>query len=375
MPRASVVVPIYNGRSYLPAFFASLAAALPERSEVVLIDDGSEERVFDLVPELPHADQVIQLRNDVNVGYSAAVNRAFAHCTGDITVQLNTDLVLDRACITAMIDLVEREHHVGIVGSRLLYPTSGRVQHVGMTFGDYSTRHVYHGISAQHPLACQTRRVQIMTGATVTMPSRVLQTLGPLDERHYNAREDLDHCLRAVHAGLRNFVCADSEAYHWESMSGPARFVRHDASDAHFWATWAGRFSVDLDHFLDAALDHVLDVDPALADTSFDVLDVSRGADQSIVLDRLIARWPGIQDRVRAHRQMSNASTQIALPLVMPHWVVDEPIPFIYLVDHHRELEENAMWFARRRRVTDVELVVDLHGSVLRTSELAARAS
>ena len=371
MPRVSVIVPIFNGVAFLPAFFESLLGALPEHSQIVLIDDASTEPVWDTVPAFSDACSVVRLQNDVNRGYSAAVNRGFAVATGDIVVQLNTDLVLQPHCITAMVDLIEREHRVGIVGSKLVFPTTGLTQHIGMAFGDYTKPHVFSELSARHPLCERTRELQITTGATVASTRAVLEQLGPLEERYFNHNEDLEHCLLAVEYGLRNFTCADSVAHHWESQSGPARLARVESSEALFWSRWGSRHERDLGRFVDEALDCVLEAAPHLADVRFDVIDLSRGPDQAIVLDRLERRWPGVGTRVRAYRQMNNPTTPLWLPMLLPHWVVNESTPFIYVVDGYRELEQNAMWFANRRAIVQDEFVVDLTAAALQTTELA----
>lgn len=369
MPTVSVIVPIYNGLAYLPAFFGSLVDALPAGSEVILVDDGSTQPVFDAVPEMPRAGAVMQLRNERNGGYCVAVNRAFAMATGEIIVQLNTDLVLERDCITTMIDLIEAERNVGIVGSKLLQPTTGRVQHIGMAFGDHSHKHIYMDLPADHPLCKRTREVQFQTSATAAMTRTVLERIGPLDEGFYNANDDLDHCMKALHAGFRNFTCAESVAHHWESQSGPARFAGEKVAEALFWARWGGRHAVDLARFVDEALDHLLDEHPVLGEMPFHVLDLTRGGDQPLVFACLAARWPGLAERSRSHRQVAIADTRIRLPLVLPHWIATEPVPFIYMVDRHRELEDNSLWFEGRRRVVDEEVVVDLSGVLLPTSE------
>jgi GT2 family glycosyltransferase len=370
VPRVTVIVPIFNSIAHLPAFFESLAAALPEASQVVVVDDGSTEPVLDTIPELPRADSVVRLRNERNVGNSGAVNRGFTVATGDLVVQLNADLVLDRECILAMIDLIDRAKDVGIVGSKLIFPTTGRTQSVGMAFGLHSKRHVFRHLPSDHALCRRTRQVQIATGATVAMSKRVLDMLGPLDEELYNHNLDLDHCLRAVHQGLQNFMCARSVAYHWRNQSGTIRYARVEAAEAAFWSKWGGRYRVDLGGFIDEALDDAISRMPELQDAPFAILDLSRDADQSIAVERLDARWPRTSKTMRQFRQMNNASARLWLPIVLPHWVVTEPIPFIYLVDSHQELEENAMWFERRRQIVVEELVVDLSGAVLTTSEL-----
>jgi GT2 family glycosyltransferase len=373
LPRVSTIVPIFNGVAYLPAFFESLQAALPDGSELILVDDGSSEEVWGTVPELPRAERVVRLRNETNLGYSAAVNRAFPETTGDVIVQLNTDLILDPECIGAMVDLIKREDRVGIVGSKLVYPSTGRVQHIGMAFGNHTKAHVFLDLPASHPLCGRTRQMQITTGATVAMTRRVLDLVGPLDESYFNHNEDLDHCLMAVDLGLRNFTCAESVAHHWESKSGPARFAGRVAADGRFWARWGGRFESDLGRFVDEALDYVLDQNPRLEATRFQVLDLSRGADQPIILERLGRRWPGIEQRVRSFRQANNPAERLWLSLLLPHWLAGDPTPFVYLVDRHRELEENVLWFEERRRLVQDELVVDLKGTALQAAEMPGR--
>jgi GT2 family glycosyltransferase len=368
VPQVTVIVPLFNGIDFLPTFFASLRGALPGGTQLILVDDASSQPVWDTVPEFSGVESVVRLQNDHNLGYSAAVNRAFAQTTGDLVVQLNTDLVLEPNCITAMVDLIAQEPRAGIAGSKLIYPTTGLVQHVGMAFGNHTKPHIFSELPASHPLCSRTREVQVVTGATVAMTRAVLDRLGPLEERYFNHNEDIEHCLIARKHGLRNFMCAESVAHHRESKSGPARFARMASSEALFWARWGSSFDVDLGDFVDEALDHLLGLGSGLAETPFQVLDLSRGADQPIVLECIRRRWPGVD--VRTVRQMNNPLGRLELPLVLPHWLMFEPVPFIYLVDGYRELEDNVLWFQTRTGIVRDELVVDLTGAALPTSEI-----
>lgn len=371
MPTISVIVPIFNGVTYLPLFFESLNCALPEGAQVILVDDASTERIWETVPEMPRAGSVKRLGNEVNLGYAATVNRGFAVASGDIVVQLNTDLVLDPDCITAMARLIARETRVGVVGSKLIYPTSGLIQHVGMAFGNFTKRRIYSELPPDHPLCAVSRELQIVSGATVAMTRRALEQVGPLDEAYYNRNEDIEHCLLAGRCGLRNFMCADSVAHHWRSQSGPARFARVSEGDSLFWTRWGDDHESDLGRYVDEALDHVVSEFPLLDELPFRLIDLSRGGDQPIVLDRLDRRWPGLSQSGRCFRQMNNPEPRLRLPLLLPPGTADEKEPFVYLVDSYRELEENALWFkARERAVTD-ELVVDTHGVALHAGTLA----
>lgn len=370
MPRVSVVVPIFNGVPYLPSFFASLRRALPPDSQVILVDDASTEPIWDTVPDLGDGTEVLRLQSERNCGYAATVNRGFAVATGDVVIALNTDLVLQADCLDSMIGLIESEKNVGIVGSRLLFPTTGLVQHVGIAFGNFTKPLIYRELPGNHPLAGRTREVQMTAGAMAAMSRRVLGQVGPLDEAFFNHDEDVDHCLRASKLGLRNFVCGDAVAHHWESKSGPSRFAGVATAEALFWARWGDAFQVDLDRYVDEALDYLLEQHPLLGDLPFEVLDLSRGPDGPLVVRQLEKRWPGIDRRIRHHRQTNNPAERLWLPLLLPDPAADGRVPFVYVVDSHRELEENSFWFARRREAVADEFVVDFSGVALHTSEL-----
>lgn len=370
MPQVSVVVPIFNGVPYLPSFFASLQGAMPPDCQVVLVDDASTEPVWDTVPDFGLGVEVLRFQNERNRGYAATVNRGFAAASGDVVVALNTDLVLQADCIDAMIRLIECEKDVGIVGSRLLFPTTGLVQHVGVAFGNASKPLVYRELPGNHPLARRTRQVQMTAGAMAAMSRRVLDRVGPLDEAFFNHNEDIDHCLRASKLGLRNFVCGNAVAHHWESKSGPSRFAGVATAEAHFWARWGDTFRIDLDRYVDEALDYLLDQHPQLEDLPLEVLDLSRGPDGPLVIRQLNRRWPGISQRIWHYRQMNNPAARLWLPLLLPHRTAEEPAPFVYVVDSYRELEENDLWFEWRRMSVADECVLDLSGAALHTSEL-----
>src|SRR5712671_7310572 len=99
MVSISIIVPVFNGLRYFPHFLHSLAEAAPRHAQLIFVDDGSSEPVLEMVPDGFPVASITKLRNEHNCGYSFTVNRGFASATGDIVIQLNTDLVLDRRCI------------------------------------------------------------------------------------------------------------------------------------------------------------------------------------------------------------------------------------------------------------------------------------
>jgi GT2 family glycosyltransferase len=372
VPSISIIVPIFNGIRYLPYFLKSLAEATPPGTQLIFVDDASSEPVLDVIPDTFAAADVTKLRNESNRGYSAAVNRGFACATGDIIIQLNTDLILQRACIGAIVELIEKTPRVGIVGSKQLMPTTGRVRHIGMTFGRYSHRHVYGGMPGNHPLCCKTRAMQSVSGATAAMTKRVLDDIGPLDENYYNTNENTDHCLKAHARGYVNYTCAESVVHHWVSQSGPARFARVEEDDALFWARWGTTRTVDLGDFVDEALNYALDTNQALSNYAFEPLSLCRSNDESILFECLERRWAGAGTRTHQTRVFNSSQEKIWLPMELPYRAMMNPSPYIYLVDSINELSENRLWFEARAQAVEMELIMDARAVVLTTKELLA---
>jgi GT2 family glycosyltransferase len=370
MPSISVIVPLFNGIRYLPYFLHSLAEAVPRNAEVIFVDDGSTEPVLDAITnELP-VKSVIKLRNERNGGYSVAVNRGFAQATGEVVLQLNSDLVLEPHSIQAMLDLIDRTPKVGIVGSKQVFPTTGVLRHIGIAFGRKSIRHIYQGLPANHPLCCRTRKMQLVSGATVAMTRKVLEEIGPLDEDYYNTQENFDHCMKAHARGYENYTCAESVVYHWVSQSGPARFARVEEGDALFWSAWGAKRTVDLDVFVDEALNHVVACQPDFSRYDFEPLSLCRGPDESILLEQLERRWKNISAKIHRTNAFNSAHSTLWLPMELPYRAMMNPTPYVYLVDHFSELAENRMWFEARHRIVETELIIDTGGSALTSHEL-----
>jgi GT2 family glycosyltransferase len=367
--RVSVIVPVFNGLRYLPPFFDSLANAVPANTQLVLVDDASTEPIAEAFPTHGPFEDIVELRNPINGGYSVAVNRGFAAADGDVVIQLNTDLLLDGNCIHALLSWLQDHPNAGILGSKLLFPTTGRVQHVGMTFGAFSRRHLFYDMPAHHPLCGRTRKMQIVSGATVAMTRPVLNALGPLDERYYNYNEDIDHCLRAVAKGFDNYTVAGSVAYHWLSQSGPARFSGMRESEALFWNLWGEIREIDLGVYVDEGLDHILDADPRLQDMPFKPLNLCRSLDEAILLERIDRRWPGAAARVEHRRARNRERTALWLGMDLPSRMADEPSPYLYIVDRTADLAQNRLWFETRLRLVEEEIILDLTGAIFTTRE------
>lgn len=89
-PRISVIVPTYNGATFLAETLRSLLAQTCDECEIVVVDDGSSDATTSIVRA--YESQGIRLvEHEVNRGVSAAVNSGFEATTGAFVAFIGHD--------------------------------------------------------------------------------------------------------------------------------------------------------------------------------------------------------------------------------------------------------------------------------------------
>lgn len=83
MPKVSVIVPVYNVETYLPACMESILSQTLEDIEVICVDDGSTDGSGKLLDTWAAGDSRIRVFHEVNRGYGAAMNRGLDAAAGE----------------------------------------------------------------------------------------------------------------------------------------------------------------------------------------------------------------------------------------------------------------------------------------------------
>src|SRR5215213_2250692 len=100
-PQRSVIVPIYNGRRHLAMFWRSLVENSGSETEIIVVDDGSEEAVRPLLRQTRGAS-LRHIRSGIARGFAAAVNDGIAAASAPVTCVLNSDLILQAGSLDSL---------------------------------------------------------------------------------------------------------------------------------------------------------------------------------------------------------------------------------------------------------------------------------
>jgi polyisoprenyl-phosphate glycosyltransferase len=107
-PFVSFVIPVYNEEQVLPLLLERLRPLqdrLPGGSEVVFVDDGSQDRGPRLLDEAHAADPRIKLvQLSRNFGQAAAITAGLDHARGDVVVLMDADLQDPPELVPEMVD-------------------------------------------------------------------------------------------------------------------------------------------------------------------------------------------------------------------------------------------------------------------------------
>jgi glycosyltransferase involved in cell wall biosynthesis len=225
LPLVSLVIPTRNGGKLLRQCVDSMLAKTTYSAyEIIIVDNGSDERATLRYLESLSADQRIRvLRDPQPFNYSALNNAAVKLARGDVIGLVNDDVeVINPDWLSEMVSHALRPE-VGAVGARLWY-SDDTLQHAGVVLGIHGIaghvhRYLPKGNVGYCGRAALIQAFSAVTGACLVVRKAVYDEVGGLDEALAVACNDVDFCLRVREAGYRNIWTPYAELYHHESAS------------------------------------------------------------------------------------------------------------------------------------------------------------
>jgi glycosyltransferase involved in cell wall biosynthesis len=123
MTSLSVVIPAYNEEDGITAITERVLAVWPslracgiQELEVVVVDDGSQDRTGEIVACNP---DVRLVKHEINRGYGAALKTGFRHARGDLLAFLDADGTYPPECFPQLCQPILEEGADLVIGSRM----------------------------------------------------------------------------------------------------------------------------------------------------------------------------------------------------------------------------------------------------------------
>ncbi len=222
----SVIIVNYNTRELLVQLLESIMENVVTISyEIIVIDNGSQDGSVELLRS--EYGNVHLIRNEENTGFSRANNQGSTLSTAKYLLLLNSDTIVSKGAVETMMDQLESDDKIGIVGPRLIN-CSGEVQKSCGVFPTLLTEFFSrtfldrlfprHQIVARYSMGAwdysSTRKVEWVTGACMMMGKPTYDALSGFDENFYMFYEDVDLCFRITQMGYSVLYCVESAVTH-----------------------------------------------------------------------------------------------------------------------------------------------------------------
>lgn len=217
MPRASVIIPTWNGADLLRAALLSLRTQRYQDFEVVVVDNGSVDHTVSML-ESEFAD-VIVVRVAQNRGFAPAVNLGLARASGEILVLMNNDVEAEPGWLAALVAALDHRPEVGSVASKML---DARRPGLIDAAGDRMSLVAWnHGRGEPDgPAFAVGREILSACAGAAAYRRRVFEEVGTFDERYFAWFEDVDLGVRAQLAGFRCWYEPSAVVRHHGSATG-----------------------------------------------------------------------------------------------------------------------------------------------------------
>ena len=217
-PVVSVIVPVFNEyRMTVYCLQALLEHTEGISYEVIIADDASTDLTATIGNRI---SGLVISRHQDNQGFLKNCNTAASKARGHYLVFLNNDTAVTDGWLTLLLETMESDPTVGVVGPKLLYG-DGRLQEAGgIIWNDASGWNFGRLDKPNKPEYNYLRECDYISGACLMVRHGIWEKLGGFDERFVPAYyEDVDLCFAVRKLGFEVIYQPGSVVYHFEGIS------------------------------------------------------------------------------------------------------------------------------------------------------------
>ena len=220
--KISVIIPVYNVERYLCQCVDSVLAQDYTDLEIILVDDGSQDRCGAICDRYAEKDGRIHVIHKANGGLSDARNAGVSAATGEYVLFLDgDDLWGDSHAVTVLANRIAQTHPDVLHFSYMKwFADTGRKEPYFQNVPDMPE-----GITLPEQLKYLTDRGLYIASACNKLIRRSLLAELPFERGVYS--EDICWCAQLMlRAGSMDFICANFYLYRQRSDS-----IRHTIND------------------------------------------------------------------------------------------------------------------------------------------------
>jgi O-antigen biosynthesis protein len=228
----SIVIVNYNVKYFLEQCLISVFKACQNlEAEVFVVDNNSVDGSIGMVRN--RFPEVKLITNTSNAGFARANNQAIRQATGEFTLLLNPDTLVEEHCFEKCISFMNGHPEAGAIGIKMIDGKGKFLPESKRSFPSPSIAfYKIFGLSALFPKSHRfgkyhlsyldkdkTHAVEVLSGAFMFMRTAALLKAGMLDEDYFMYGEDIDLSYTIKNAGYSLYYYPEATIIHYKGES------------------------------------------------------------------------------------------------------------------------------------------------------------
>ena len=238
----SVIIVNYNVKYFLEQCLCSVTKAVQNiNAEIFVVDNNSTDNTRDFF--LEKFTQANFIWNTENMGFSKANNIALQQAKGEYILFLNPDTIVPEDGFEKCISFFKSNPNAGALGVKMLDGSGNFLKESKRSYpSPLTSLYKLSGLSRLFPHSKtfskyhlgnlnknENNEVDVLAGAFLMVPKKVLDVVGSFDESFFMYGEDIDLSYRIQQAGFKNFYFPEVQMLHFKGEStkkGGLNYVR-----------------------------------------------------------------------------------------------------------------------------------------------------
>ncbi|MEM4620337.1 MAG: glycosyltransferase [Desulfurococcaceae archaeon] len=217
-PIVSIIIPCHNKFEYTYNCLKSIHQNTDLQTiEIIIADDNSSDETINIGR---YVSGVKVIRNIPALGFLKNCNEASKIARGKYILFLNNDTEVTKGWLEYLLEIIETQPDVGIVGPKLIFP-DGKLQEAGgIIWKDASGWNYGRGDDPEKPEYNYVKEVDYISGACILVRRELWDKIGGFDIRYAPAYfEDCDLAFTVRKMGFKVVYQPKSVVVHHEGIS------------------------------------------------------------------------------------------------------------------------------------------------------------
>ncbi len=238
----SIIIVNYNVKYFLEQCLQSVLLATKNcTAEIFVVDNNSTDGSKQFLEPLFKEVHFIWLPK--NMGFAKANNIALAKTSGDYILFLNPDTIVAEDSFEKTIAFLQNNTAIGALGVKMIDGSGQFLKESKRAFPSpsislfkilglatlFPTSKLFAKYHLGNLSANENNEVDVLAGAFMLIPKKVLEVVGSFDEAFFMYGEDVDLSYRIQKAGYKNYYFAETTILHFKGEStkkGSLNYVR-----------------------------------------------------------------------------------------------------------------------------------------------------